>query len=309
MLVFSFFLAVLGLQCCVGFPLVAESRGYSSLQCTCFSLWWLLLSQNMGSRARGLQQLWHVGSVAVVPGFSGSAARGIFPNQGSNPCLLHWQVDSIPLIHQESPKRDDLNKLPPILLCSWKCLIHTIFWKIHVAITLNMLLAGKDGLLSAWAFLSCRQGMHTGWWTPTTGMASGVWDLSPESRGGAGTLAALCSWEKMCVKYLWAHEGFQWTMWQHALRVTPPAGPEAEDVPLGHGAISAGTLVWQEQSKGKKTPGHQTQKGSWIAPGALRRNTLRLATVQATIPQKEHTRQFMWASPVAQCWRTRLPVQ
>ena len=31
-------LAVLGLQCCVGFSLVAESRGYSSLQCTCFSL-------------------------------------------------------------------------------------------------------------------------------------------------------------------------------------------------------------------------------------------------------------------------------
>ena len=27
----------------------------------------------------------------------------IFPTQGLNPCLLHWQVDSIPLSHQESP--------------------------------------------------------------------------------------------------------------------------------------------------------------------------------------------------------------
>ena len=32
-----------------------------------------------------------------------SAACGIFPDQGSNPCLLHWQTDSQPLRHQESP--------------------------------------------------------------------------------------------------------------------------------------------------------------------------------------------------------------
>ena len=25
------------------------------------------------------------------------------PDQGSNPCLLHWQVDSLPLSHQGSP--------------------------------------------------------------------------------------------------------------------------------------------------------------------------------------------------------------
>ena len=27
----------------------------------------------------------------------------IVPDQGSNPCLLHWQADSLPLSHQESP--------------------------------------------------------------------------------------------------------------------------------------------------------------------------------------------------------------
>ena len=32
-----------------------------------------------------------------------SFSRGIFPNEGSNPCLLHWQVDSLPLNHQGSP--------------------------------------------------------------------------------------------------------------------------------------------------------------------------------------------------------------
>ena len=31
------------------------------------------------------------------------SARGIFLDQGSNPCLLPWQVDSLPLSHQGSP--------------------------------------------------------------------------------------------------------------------------------------------------------------------------------------------------------------
>ena len=32
-----------------------------------------------------------------------SGACGIFPDQGSNPCPLHWQADSQPLRHQGSP--------------------------------------------------------------------------------------------------------------------------------------------------------------------------------------------------------------
>ena len=59
-----------------------------------------------GLQVRGLQQLCHVGSVVVARGLqsadsvvvahglSCSAACGIFPNWGSNPCPLHWQVDS-----------------------------------------------------------------------------------------------------------------------------------------------------------------------------------------------------------------------
>ena len=34
------------------------------------------------------------GSVVVAHGLSCSAACGIFPDQGSNPCPLHWQADS-----------------------------------------------------------------------------------------------------------------------------------------------------------------------------------------------------------------------
>ena len=35
-----------------------------------------------------------------------SAACGIFPDQGLNPCFPHWQVDSLPLSHQGSPSSD-----------------------------------------------------------------------------------------------------------------------------------------------------------------------------------------------------------
>ena len=46
----------------------------------------------------------------VVKGLSCSKACGIFPHQGSNPCLLHWQADSLPLSHQGSPALDVLQQ-------------------------------------------------------------------------------------------------------------------------------------------------------------------------------------------------------
>ena len=40
----------------------------------------------------------------MAHGLSYSAACGIFPDQDSNPCPLHWQADSKPLHHQGSPR-------------------------------------------------------------------------------------------------------------------------------------------------------------------------------------------------------------
>ena len=65
-----------------------------------------------GARAshyRGLS-LWstasrRTGSVVAAHGPSCSAACGIFLDQGSNPCPLHWQADSHPLRHKGSPRR------------------------------------------------------------------------------------------------------------------------------------------------------------------------------------------------------------
>ena len=69
-----------------GLSLVVASGGYSLLRWAGFSLQLLLLLWSTGSR--------HVGSVVVAHGLSCSMACGIFPDQGLNPCLLHWQVDS-----------------------------------------------------------------------------------------------------------------------------------------------------------------------------------------------------------------------
>ena len=64
-----------------GLSLVAASSGFSYC----------------GAWALGVQA-----SVVVARGLSCSAACAIFPDQGSNPCPLHWQADSQPLHHQGS---------------------------------------------------------------------------------------------------------------------------------------------------------------------------------------------------------------
>ena len=80
-----------------GLSLVVASGGHSSSRCAGLSLSRPVLLGSTGSR--------RAGSVIVAHGPSCSAACGIFPDQGSNPCALHWQADSEPLRHQGSPLR------------------------------------------------------------------------------------------------------------------------------------------------------------------------------------------------------------
>ena len=47
---------------------------------------------------------WSTGSLIMAHGLSCSRAHGIFPDLGSNLCLLHWQADSFPLSFEGSPK-------------------------------------------------------------------------------------------------------------------------------------------------------------------------------------------------------------
>ena len=93
-----------------GLSPVVASGAHSSLRCAGLSLSRPLLWQSTGSR--------RAGSVVVAHGPSCSAACGIFPDQGSNPCPVHWQADSQPLHHQGSPKlktfctaKENINKM------------------------------------------------------------------------------------------------------------------------------------------------------------------------------------------------------
>ena len=79
------------------------SAGHSSSRCAGLSLLRPLLLRSTGSR--------RAGSVGVAHGPSCSAARGILPDQGSNPCPLHRQADSQPLRHQGSPSKWFLMKV------------------------------------------------------------------------------------------------------------------------------------------------------------------------------------------------------
>ena len=88
-------MAALSLHCCAWTFLSIESRGYSSCSarashCSGFSCW--------GAWALGAQA-----SVAAACGLSCYLACGIFPNQGSNMCPLHWQADSQSLECQGNP--------------------------------------------------------------------------------------------------------------------------------------------------------------------------------------------------------------
>ena len=78
-----------------GLSLVVASGGHSSSRCAGLSLSQPPLLRSTGSR--------RADSAVVAHGLSCSAACGIFPDQGPNPCPLHWQADSQPLRHQGSP--------------------------------------------------------------------------------------------------------------------------------------------------------------------------------------------------------------
>ena len=78
-----------------GLSPVVASGGHCSSRCAGLSPSRPLLLRSTGFRCAG--------SVVVAHGPSRSAACGIFPDQGSNPCPLHWQADSQPLRHQGSP--------------------------------------------------------------------------------------------------------------------------------------------------------------------------------------------------------------
>ena len=110
------FLAVLGLHYCTRtFSSCSNwgllfSCGARASHCSGFAC---LGAQVLDTRASVVvgHGLYSMGSIVVVHGLSCSWHCGIFPDQGPNPCLFHWQVDSYPLNHQGSPPQTFFNLL------------------------------------------------------------------------------------------------------------------------------------------------------------------------------------------------------
>ena len=92
--------------CCTGSlmlcGLLSICRAQAS-HCGALSRWGAQASVVMGSVAAA-PELQSTDSIGAVHGLSCSAAYGIFLDQGLNPCLLQWQVDSLPLSHQGNPR-------------------------------------------------------------------------------------------------------------------------------------------------------------------------------------------------------------
>ena len=93
-----------------------QGLGYSSLWCTGFSLQWLLQLQNTGSRhlrfsSCNLRAL-ECGLSSYVDTLSCSMACGIFPDQGSNPCIGRQM-----LIHCTTREVQECGLSPPPLWC------------------------------------------------------------------------------------------------------------------------------------------------------------------------------------------------
>ena len=89
-LVLIFISAVLGLHCCGG-----AFAGCSNWRLLFFVVHGLLIAvaslvTEHGLWIHGLQQSQHEASVVVLHGLSCFAACGMFPNEGSNTCPLHW---------------------------------------------------------------------------------------------------------------------------------------------------------------------------------------------------------------------------
>ena len=103
-----YLLAVLGLHCCVDFFSSCSNQGLlcswdaPASPCSRFSCCGVraLGAWDSGAAAPSFSGL---GSIVVTLRLSCSAACGIFPDQGSNLCLLYWQMDSLSLSHQGSP--------------------------------------------------------------------------------------------------------------------------------------------------------------------------------------------------------------
>ena len=89
--------------------------------CWCFSVAKLCLTLSDSMDHSLPRSSVHGISQARIPEWGSiSFSSWIFPTQGLNPCLLHWQADSLPLSHQGSP----MHRISSTKSCLYNTLLH-----------------------------------------------------------------------------------------------------------------------------------------------------------------------------------------
>ena len=133
---------------CAGSSLLLGLLSACSVQASHCSSFFCCGAQALGLRA----------SEVVAPGLSCSVACGIFLAQGSNPCLLHWQVD-FPQSHQRSTEFTlRLSPHSSFPCSSHECINIILVWNRKVSDILILILLFMEKLL----YLSL-------WWSIWTG--------------------------------------------------------------------------------------------------------------------------------------------
>ena len=96
-------MAVLDLCCCFwALPLVVVHGLLIAVASRCKAR---APSTGFSSCGMKASRVYSTGSIVVAHWLNCSQACGIFPAQGLNLCLLHWQGNSSPLSHQGIPKQ------------------------------------------------------------------------------------------------------------------------------------------------------------------------------------------------------------
>ena len=111
---FLLLLVVLGLCCCVGFLSSCHMWASHCGDFPCWGAWAPGHTGFSGLSDCGSRALEHRLTKLCCTQLSCPTACGIFPDQGLNPCLLHWQADPLPLSHQRTAL------LSSVLRTKWK---------------------------------------------------------------------------------------------------------------------------------------------------------------------------------------------
>ena len=159
-----------------GLSPAAASGGHSSSRCAGLSPSRPLPLRSTGSR--------RAGSAAVAHGLSRSAACGIFPDQGSNPCPLHWQADSQPLRHQGSPSLffwwniftliNECNPSVSGCLKLFSLIPSLIYTHLHTSTHCTMESRNKN-YFGKWSWHLCRIPSTSNWTSENSPLPSGVY--------------------------------------------------------------------------------------------------------------------------------------